>query len=291
MSLYLYCLREPAGTSSGTSPTPSGACHALSVIQSHGVNGKGGVFVCDFEGVEAIIGKINTDDFAEIQKKAQEDIQWIREKAVAHEMVIEEAMGLSRSKRDKMTNNLSPVIPVKFGVIFDTEKRLAEVISEQSAAINATFDRIRTKQEWSVKLFLKDTQKFRDQVRKESEQLSEKSKTFAALPAGRAYFMEEELNEELERECSRMLDEEAVNAFEELKPFAAEATLVKILDSKLTGRSERMILNSAYLVANDHLPEFEKNVSKMCEKMAERGFLLEQGGPWPPYHFTEFANE
>jgi hypothetical protein len=176
-------------------------------------------------------------------------------------------------------------------VIFNTNERLAHVISGQSAAIRAAFDRIRAKQEWSVKLFLKDNQKFKDQVREQSEKLSEKSHTLAALSAGMAYFMEEEFNGELERECSRLLDEEAMNAFEELKPFAAEATLVKILDSKLTGRSERMILNSAYLVANNHLPEFEKAVAIMRAKLAERGFLLEQGGPWPAYHFTEFANE
>jgi hypothetical protein len=176
-------------------------------------------------------------------------------------------------------------------VIFNNEERLAKVISEQSAAIRAAFDRIRAKQEWSVKLFLKDNQKIKDQVMEQSELFREKSKTLAALPAGMAYFMEEEFNEELERECSRRLDEEAMNAFEELKPFAAEATLVKILDSKLTGRSERMILNSAYLVANNHLPEFKNAVAKLREKLAPGGFLVEQSGPWPPYHFTEFAHE
>jgi len=274
MSLYLYCLREPVGT-------PLGTCHE---IKSQGVNGKEGVIIRTFDGIEAVVSEVNTDNFEEMQKKAQEDIHWIREKALAHEMVVEEAMG-------KKNNGSAPVIPVKFGVIFNNDERLVKVIGEQTAAIKAAFNRIRAKQEWSVKLFLKDNQKFKDQVREQSEQLSEKSNTLAALPAGMAYFMEEEFNGELERECSRMLDEEAMETFEELKPFAAEATLVKILDSKLTGRSERMILNSAYLVANIHLPEFEKDVSKMREKLAERGFLVEESGPWPAYHFTEFTND
>lgn len=297
MSLYLYCLREPSRCGrdkAGTAPEISGTYPAVGGIKSHGVkgvNGKDGVTIRAFDGIEAIVSEVNLDDFGEMQKKAQEDIHWIKEKALAHEMVVEEAMGLSRSERDKMINNLSSVIPVKFGVIFNNEERLAKVISEQSAAIKSAFDRIRAKQEWSVKLFLKDNQKIKDQVREQSEQLSEKSKTLAALPAGMAYFMEEEFNEELERECSRRLDEEAMKTFEELKPFAAEAALVKILDSKLTGRSERMVLNSAYLVANNHLPEFEKAVAIMREKLAGSGFLLEQGGPWPPYHFTEFTND
>ena len=284
MSLYLYCLREPSRCGRDKSGTPPGTCPAVGGIQAPGVNGKEGVIIRAFDGIEAVVSDVNTDDFGEMQKKAQEDIHWIREKALAHEMVVEEAIG-------KKNNGSAPVIPVKFGVIFNNDERLVKVIGEQSGAIRAAFDRIRAKQEWSVKLFLKDNQKIKDQVREQSELFREKSKTLAALPAGMAYFMEEEFNEELERECSRRLEEEAMKTFDELKPFAAEAVLVKILDSKLTGRNERMVLNSAYLVANSHLPEFEKVVSTMREKLAERGFLLEQGGPWPAYHFTEFAHD
>jgi len=316
MSLYLYCLREPSRCGrdkAGTAPENSRICPAPRVargessgIKSQGVNGKEGVSIRAFDGIEAVVSEVNFDDFGEMQKKAQEDIHWIKEKALAHEMVVEEAMGLSANVVAGVGDpgpacaeaasagrpaSLSPVIPVKFGVIFNNDERLAKVINEQAAAIMAAFDRIRAKQELSVKLFLKDNQKFKDQVREQSEKLSEKSNTLAALPAGMAYFMEEEFNGEVERECSRMLDEEAMKTFDELKTFAAEATLVKILDNKLTGRSERMILNSAYLVANNRLPEFEKAIAIMREKLAERGFLLEQGGPWPAYHFTEFAHE
>jgi len=270
MSLYLYCLREAAETKP-ESPA--------SVIKAPAIDG-GRVFCCVFDGIEAVVSEVNTDNFMEMQKKAQEDVHWIKEKALAHETVVGKAM-----------ENLIPVIPVKFGVIFNNDERLSKVISEQITAIRTTFDRIRGKQEWSVKLFLKDNQRFKELVREQNEQLSEKSKALAALPAGRAYFMEEEFNEELERECSRRLDEEAMKMFEELKPFAAEATLVKILDSKLTGRNERMVLNSAYLVADSRLPEFENAVVKLREKFALRGFLAEQSGPWPAYHFTEFAHE
>jgi len=274
--LYLYCLREAVAAPSEIHPATSG-------MKAAAVDGKGRVFVRVFEGVEAIVSDLSLDDFGEMQKKAQEDVHWIRGKALAHEMVVEEAMG-------KSANSSAPVIPVKFGVIFNTDERLAETLNRQSAAIRIAFDRIRGKQEWSLKLFLKDARKFKDQVKEQSDEMRQKSKELAALPAGMAYFMEQELDEELERECSRRLDEEGLRTFEQLKPFAAEAAQVKLLDSKLTGRSERMILNSAYLVASIHLPEFERAVSEVREKFAARGFLLEQGGPWPAYHFTEFAH-
>jgi hypothetical protein len=183
------------------------------------------------------------------------------------------------------------VIPVKFGVIFNTDERLADTLNRQSTAIRTAFDRIRGKQEWSLKLFLEDAQKFKEQVKEQNDTMRQRSKELAALPAGMAYFMEQELDEDLERECSRKLDEEGVRTFEQFRPFAAEAARVKLLDGKLTGRRERMVLNSACLVANLHLPQFERAVSEMRGKFAAQGFLLEQGGPWPAYHFTEFAHD
>lgn len=310
--LYLYCLREPTGSSSET-------CHALSVIKSPGVNGRGGVFIRVFNGIEAVLGEVNPDDFGEMQKKAQGDIQWIKEKALAHEAVVEEAMGLSINSMDKNSKDaagpearalpmidsgkgratasppcrpdLIPVIPVKFGVIFKTEQRLAEVINSQCAAVKSAFDRIRGKQEWGVKIFLKDAGKFRELARMENDNLREKSKKIAELPAGRAYFMETEFNEELERECSRRLDKEAQQAYEQLKSYAAVAVMVKLLGRELTGREERMVLNSAYLIADIHLPEFTNAAAKLREKLGLEGFLVEQSGPWPAYHFTEFAHE
>lgn len=274
--LYLYCLREAVARPSEINPATSG-------IKAAAVDGKGRVTVRAFEGVEAFVSELSLDDFGEMQKKAQEDVHWIRGKALAHEMVVEEAMG-------KSADSSAPVIPVKFGVIFSTVERLAKTLNRQSTAIKIAFDRIRGKQEWSLKLFLKDAQKFKDQVKEQSDKMRQKSKELAALPAGMAYFMEEELNEELEGECARRLDEEGLRTFEHLKPFAAEAAQVKLLDSKLTGRRERMVLNSAYLVAFNHFPGFGDAAGKLRGGLEQKGFLLEQSGPWPAYHFTEFVH-
>jgi hypothetical protein len=275
--LYLYCLREAVARPSEINPATSG-------IKAAAVDGKGRVTVRAFEGVEAFVSELSLDDFGEMQKRAREDVHWIKGKALAHEMVVEEAMG-------KSADSSAPVIPVKFGVIFSTGERLAETLNRQSAAIRIAFDRIRGKQEWSLKLFLKDAQKFKDQVKEQSDNMMrQKSKELAALPAGMAYFMEEELTEELERECSRRLDQEGLRTFEQFKPFAAEAAHVKLLDSKLTGRSERMVLNSAYLVAFNRFPAFGDAAGKLRGGLEQKGFLLEQSGPWPAYHFTEFVH-
>ena len=267
--LYLYCLSEPLGP-----PRP---------LKAGAVDGKGQVLVRSVAGISAVVSDLSLDDFGDMQKKARDDVLWIKQKALAHEKVVEEAMG-------GPANNPAPVIPMKFGVVFNTGQRLAETLCRQGKSIRAAFDRVRGKQEWSVKLFLKNAQQFKQQVREQSGGLRQKTTRLAALPAGMAYFMEQELEEELQNECSRRWDQEARRAYEQLTPLAAEAARVKLLDGKLTGRGEPMVLNSAFLVASDRLPAFADAVDKLRARLGRKGFLLEQGGPWPPYNFTEFAH-
>ena len=99
--LYLYCLRE------STESAPA--------ITTKGIDGKGEVFVFPYRELEAIVSN-SPEEFTseEIQKKAQEDLNWIKEKAVAHEKVIEQAMGKD--------NEALSLIPMRFGTISRTRQ-------------------------------------------------------------------------------------------------------------------------------------------------------------------------
>ena len=143
--LYLYCIREKTDT------------HCFS---AKGIDEKGEVFIIPFRKLEAVVSKVSLEEFAseEIQKKAQEDLNWIKEKGIAHEKVIEEAM----RKDDKVLS----LIPMRFGAIFKEKERLEETLNKDYPGIREVLDRIRGKQEWSVKVYLKDRQKF-EQVIKE----------------------------------------------------------------------------------------------------------------------------
>src|SRR3989304_8555245 len=98
--LYLYCIREKSGT----------PCFSIK-----GIDEKGEVFALIHRELEAVVSEVSLEEFGsgEIQKKAQEELKWIKEKAVAHEKVIEEAM----RKNDKILS----VIPMRFGTIFKDE--------------------------------------------------------------------------------------------------------------------------------------------------------------------------
>ena len=262
--LYLYCIREKTDT------------HCFS---AKGIDEKGEVFVIPFRKLEAVVSNVSVEEFAseEIQKKAKEDLSWIKEKVVAHEKVIEEAM----RKDDKFLS----VIPMKFGTIFKERVRLEETLKKDYFKIKKVLDRIRGKQEWSVKVYLKDREKIEQLIKEKNEAIKEKEEEIASLPEGIAFFMEEELREVISKEVEKELSNAAEVLFERLGKQPVASVKGKILCKELTGRQEPMILNAAYLISEEKFGGF-KNEAEKLNKEIQTKFYLEYSGPWPAYNFV-----
>ena len=266
--LYLYCIRKRIDTSSPFS--------------TKGIDGTGDVFSIAYRELEAVVSNICLEEFSseEIQKKAQEDLSWIKEKALAHERVIEEAM----RKDDEVLS----LIPMRFGTIFKEKERLEETLNKDYPRIREVLDKIRGKQEWSVKVYLKDREKLEQVIKEKNEVIKEKEKEIASLPEGMAFFMEEELKEVISRELEKELNNIVEVLFEGLKKQAVNATKCKILQKELTGRREPMVLNAAYLISEEKIENFKKAVETLNQQIQTNGFCLEYSGPWPAYNFTSY---
>jgi len=114
--LYLYCVRKKNSA----------------LIKTVKTIDEGEVFTLPYEELEAVVSEVDLGKFSseEIQKKAQEDVNWIKEKAQIHEQVIEQAMTVGVK--------IIPVIPMKFGTIFKTKKSLEEMIGKHYAKFKAS---------------------------------------------------------------------------------------------------------------------------------------------------------
>ena len=264
--LYLYCIREKTKNTSA--------------ISKKGIDGKGEVYALPFQKLEAIVSKVPLEEFAseEIRRKAQEDLNWIKEKAVIHEEVVEEAL----KKSGKILN----LIPMRFGTIFQDKVRLEETLKKDYSKVMEVLERIRRKQEWSVKVYLRDRKTFEQMIKEKNETIKEKDKEIASLPEGMAFFVEEELKEVISKEVEKELNKMMEGAFESLKKQAVTAVKSKILGKELIGRQEPMVLNAAYLVLEEKMEDFKKEAEDLNHKMQEKGFFIEYSGPWPAYSFT-----
>ncbi len=266
--LYLYCIREKTENASAFS--------------TKGIDGEGEVFVLLNNDLEAVVSKVPLDVFGSeaVQSKAQEDLGWVKEKAVSHEQVIEEAM--------KENDKILSVIPMRFGTIFRDEERLKETINKDYSKIKKVLERIKGKQEWGVKVYLKDKKTFEGIIKEKNETIRDKEKELADFPEGMAFFMEEELKEAISKEADRELNNIVDDIFERLTKQSVDSIKNNILEKELTGKSEPMILNLAYLIPEEKVEDFKKDAESLNQEIQAKGFYLERSGPWPAYNFTSY---
>lgn len=260
-SFYLYCIRE------------KGKCQ----FSIDGIDG-GKIFAIPYKDLEAVVSEVSLEEFGseEIQRKAQEDLGWIKEKAQLHAEALEEAM--------KKGDEILSIIPMKFGTIFKTKERLAQTLKKYYSKFKKTLESLAGKQEWSVKAYL-NRKAFEEEVKKVSPVVREKEKEITSMPEGAAYFAQKQIDQAASKEADRALQNYTENFFETLKKYAEAETKGKILEKELTGKSLPMFLNAIFLVSEEKLEDFIKEIDKLSKDYKPKGFDFEYSGPWPPYNF------
>ena len=203
---YLYCIR--ARSDSG--------------LSAEGIGG-GEIFAIPYQDLEAVVSEVSLKEFGseEIQKKAQEDLGWIKEKALIHQNVVQEAMELRDLpyplQVDPLKNKgLKAVIPMKFGTIFKTTENLEATLKKYYSKFKQSLENLKGKQEWSVKAYL-NRKTFENEVKKVSKVVQEKEREIAQLPEGVAYFAQKQIDEATSKEADRALQNYTENFFETLK--------------------------------------------------------------------------
>ncbi|MFH1890034.1 MAG: GvpL/GvpF family gas vesicle protein [Candidatus Kuenenbacteria bacterium] len=259
---YLYCVRKKTNSEFSTS----------------GIDG-GRIWILPYQDLEAIVSEVSLEKFGaeEIQSKAVKDLNWIKEKAQAHELVVEKAMA-------KKNGKVIPVIPMKFGTIFKTQEKLEATLKKHYSQFKQSLKNLAGKQEWGVKVYL-TRGAFDKEIKKVSPVVQEKEKEIAALPEGMAYFMQKQIDDAVLKEANKALENYTESFFENLKEYAAAGTKGKILEKELTGKSLPMVLNAIFLVSEQRLEDFIKEIDKLNQEYKPKGFNFEYSGPWPPYNF------
>jgi len=259
---YLYCIREKGN----------------SEFSTEGIGG-GKIFATPYQDLEAIVSEVSLEEFGseEIQRKAQEDLKWIKEKAQLHEQAVEEAM--------KNSDEILSIIPMKFGTIFKTKENLEETLKKYYNQFKESLERLKGKQEWSVKAYL-NRKAFDEEVKKVSSVIQEKEKEISTMPEGMAYFMQKQIDDVVSKEAKNALQKYGETFFETLKQHVSAGTKGKILEKEITGKTLPMALNMIFLVSEEKLEDFIKEINKLKEEYKAKGFNFEYSGPWPPYNFV-----
>ncbi len=257
--IYLYCL---ARIDCLATVQTLAAQKGLSVDTDYGVA------ALPSAGVVAVISEVLLSEFSEANLQ---DLSWLGERALRHEAVVARIMAVS------------PVLPVKFGTLYHSRESLKLFMDQHHGAIDQALDKLRDKAEWSVKGYLVGEQA-RNIIATEDPDIQARRAAMSPSPGVR-YLQQKQLDSKIDAALEGALARISHDLGEALALRAEGAAALRLHASAVTGRAERMVFNSGYLLGPDTIDDFRSALAEQQEAYTPIGLSLELRGPWPPYNF------
>jgi hypothetical protein len=208
----------------------------------------------------AIVGVVPLEEFGEEPLRTNlEDRDWLERTARAHEAVLERTLGTTT------------VIPFRIATLYGDEDNLRGFMRASGDSLRALLERLEGKVELGVKAYF-DRGKAVGRGAGEAE-------------SGQDYLRRRQAEQVASRDADAFALDCARTSHEHLAAAALDARSNRPQSSELSGRTEQMLLNGAYLVerGDDRL---EEAVRQLEACFGEQGVAYELTGPWPPYNFV-----
>ncbi len=257
--IYLYCL---ARIDCLATVQTLAAQKGLSVDTDYGVA------ALPSAGVVAVISEVLLSEFSEANLQ---DLSWLGERALRHEAVVARIMAVS------------PVLPVKFGTLYHSRESLKLFMDQHHGAIDQALDKLRDRAEWSVKGYLVG-EDARNIIAAEDSDIQARRAAMSPSPGVR-YLQQKQLDSKIDAALEGALARISHDLGEALALRAEGAAALRLHASAVTGRAERMVFNSGYLLGPDTIDDFRSALAEQQEAYTPIGLSLELRGPWPPYNF------
>jgi hypothetical protein len=214
-------------------------------------------------GLAVIAGDVEQRDFGEAAlRRNLEDLGWLERTARAHHAIIE-AVG-----------RRSPVVPMRLATVCNSDASVLAMLRERAADFRDALSRLAACREWGVKAF----------AAAPGPAGSPGDREDPASGPGTAYLQrrQAQLTSRANVRQQAMAGAQAVHA--ELSRLSVSARLYPPQAPGLAGQAAPMVLNAAYLVADERAGEFAAAVRDLTGR--HRSVRLGLTGPWPAYSFA-----
>ena len=231
-----------------------------------GIAGVGGarVRLVDAGDLQAVVSDVDRAEFeAHALDEHLEDLTWLTLTARAHHHVVD-AVGRSEV-----------VAPLSLATVYFDDDRVREVLDVHHDAFAGVLDRLRGRAEWGVKAWL----------RPGAPAGEPPAGPTAAKPRRGADYLRARRDALRSTEAA---DDEVRAEADALHRAVAELgdddRRLRVQDASLSGTSDRMVLNGAYLVPATSAVALTRLVDSFAEHPRLR---VELTGPWVPYSFAQ----
>ena len=237
------------------------------------------VYALPYQAIQAIVSKVPLREFGQEELEANlEDMRWLEAKVRAHQRVLETVL-------DSHT-----LVPMRFCTIYRSESGVQEMLARHYDDFVEALAHLEGKQEWGCKVYC-DGKTLAQRVGEVSDRVKALKAEMEQKSSGVAYFLKKKIDEAIAEEVERISDEYAQRSHNRLSSHAEEAVVSPLQSKEITGRKEAMVLNGAYLVAEERLTAFRAELASLEEQCGDLGFSYEMTGPWTPYNFVAIGFE
>jgi hypothetical protein len=255
-----------------------GACPA-GLDEIEGVGG-GRVHTVAAGGLTAIAGNVPLAEFGEAAlRRNLEDLAWLEATARAHHRVIEAVAGEQ------------PVVPMRLATVYRDDAGAAVALAERAGDLRVALDRIRGHKEWGIKVYSARPQRVPGasrpgfgQARGTGRGTGHAAADQLAAGSGAAYLARRRRELSAHESARRDAVDSAEQIHARLARLADQSRLHPPQSPQLADGAAQMILNAAYLLADDRDADFAAAVSDIVAR--HPAVRLAVTGPWPPYSFA-----
>lgn len=249
---------------------PEAALDVLTTLeQVPGVAGEPVVAVRHL-GLAVLAGTVPAEDFDEGPLRERlEDMAWLEKVARTHQRVVDTA------------GAESCVIPVRLATVCQGEEGLRRMLATGRERFASALDRLEGRVEWGVKAYAATPAPEEPPAPKGPP--TGTPNTPGGM-SGRDYLRRRKAQRQAAERRWGDTEEGARLVHDTLSGLAERARLHPPQDPRLSGVSDRNVLNAAYLVRREDSAAFAERVGELAGRTA--ALRVELTGPWAPYSFT-----
>jgi hypothetical protein len=209
-------------------------------------------------GLVAVVSPVDLDEFGEeALRRNLENLSWLEGVARSHHAVVAAA------------GRLGAVVPATLATVYRDDAGVRTMLERRRVDFDAVLDRIGGRTEWGVKAYAAPAP-------------APAAAAGPDLRPGVAYLQRRRAELAADDERLRRATDGAEEIHAALAAAARASRRHPPQEPSLTGRTEPMVLNGAYLV--DEEEQFEDGVDAQARRHPELDLALT--GPWPPYSFA-----
>jgi hypothetical protein len=207
--------------------------------------------------VAALASAVPADEFGEASLRERlNDRAWLERTAREHEETLERALAATA------------VIPFRLCTVYESRDGLRDFLAAHGPALADLLRRLDGRVELGVKAYFAKPPKDAEEPQ-----------------SGREYLLRRQREREAAEDAAHFKVECALASHERLAAAAEQARANPPQPPELSGRTEEMLLNGAYLVPRDDR-RLADAVAELETLYGPRGVTYEVTGPWPPYNFV-----